>query len=94
MLGWEATPEAIRDIHHQLGLDRPLVKQYGHWIGGAIHGDLGRVAGAAEGPVMLRLRESFPVTIELAVLAALIALVVAVPRASSPPIAPARVSTR
>jgi peptide/nickel transport system permease protein len=79
MLGSEATPEAIRDIHHQLGLDRPLVKQYGHWIGGAIHGDLGQSLAPPRGPVMLRLREAFPVTIELAVLAALIALVVAVP---------------
>jgi len=56
-----------------------MAKQYGHWMGGAIHGDLGQSLAPPRGPVMLRLREAFPVTIELAVLAALIALVVAVP---------------
>jgi peptide/nickel transport system permease protein len=37
-----ATPEAVEKARHELGLDKPLVVQYVDWIGGAIHGDLGR----------------------------------------------------
>jgi peptide/nickel transport system permease protein len=36
-----ATPKAIAALHHQLGLDRPLVAQYLSFIGGAVHLDFG-----------------------------------------------------
>lgn len=43
MLGEMGTsPEAVANLHKQLGLDQPLLIQYLHYIGGALHGDLGR----------------------------------------------------
>ncbi|WP_267714503.1 ABC transporter permease [Streptomyces sp. CoH17] len=40
-LGEEATPEAIARVEAQWGLDRPFLVQYGDWIGGVLHGQLG-----------------------------------------------------
>ena len=41
ILGRRATPEAIASIRAELGLDRPLVAQYAHWLGDFLRGDLG-----------------------------------------------------
>ncbi|AWL37478.1 MULTISPECIES: ABC transporter permease [unclassified Streptomyces] len=40
-LGEDATPEAIQRIEAQWGLDRPFLVQYGDWIAGVLHGELG-----------------------------------------------------
>jgi len=39
--GQGATPEQIRSIHEQLGLDEPLWRQYTDWVGDALRGDFG-----------------------------------------------------
>ncbi len=38
----EISPERLAEVRHELGLDRPFVTQYVSWLGGAVHGDLGR----------------------------------------------------
>jgi peptide/nickel transport system permease protein len=35
------TPEQYEQVRHQLGIDRPLAEQYGHWVAGLLHGNLG-----------------------------------------------------
>ncbi|MFD3485289.1 ABC transporter permease [Streptomyces sp. NPDC058665] len=40
-LGEKATPEAIARVEAQWGLDRPFLVQYGDWLGGVLHGELG-----------------------------------------------------
>jgi peptide/nickel transport system permease protein len=42
LAGVDATPEAISQIRHDLGLDRPVVDQYLSWSGHLLTGDLGR----------------------------------------------------
>ena len=42
MLGREATPEAVKELRHEFGLDRALPNQYGHWLGGVVKGDFGK----------------------------------------------------
>lgn len=42
LLGENATPEKIAQIHQQLGLDQPVLKQYFDWLINAVQGDLGR----------------------------------------------------
>ena len=37
-----AGPEAREKLRHELGLDRPLIVQYGNWLKNAVSGDLGR----------------------------------------------------
>ena len=72
------TQEDLIKLRHELGTDRPMVVQYLDWIGGALRGDFG-ISFWFRAPVMAELKERIPVTIELAVLAMLIAVVVAVP---------------
>src|SRR5260370_16864129 len=42
MLGEGAAPGATAQLRHSLGLDQPLGKQYGHYLLGLFHGDLGQ----------------------------------------------------
>jgi peptide/nickel transport system permease protein len=41
ILGPFASPVAVANLDHQLGVDRPLLTQYWSWISGAVHGNLG-----------------------------------------------------
>lgn len=42
ILGNLAAQNSVHLLDHQLGIDRPLVVRYGSWIGGLLHGDMGR----------------------------------------------------
>ena len=78
MLGIRATPTLIATVRQQLGLDRSLPEQYWLWIGGAVHGDLGQDFITHESITGL-LSQAIPVTLELTVLAMLLAVLVGVP---------------
>jgi len=41
ILGREATPEALAALRADYGLDKPLINQYGSWLGGVLTGDMG-----------------------------------------------------
>ena len=41
MLGTEATPEAVQALREQLGLDRPVLLRYWHWLTAFLRGDMG-----------------------------------------------------
>nr|WP_218617304.1 ABC transporter permease [Cryptosporangium aurantiacum] len=76
--GTQATPEAVANLRHQLGTDRPLVTQYFDWIGGVVTGDFGRspLSGASIGA---ELTEKLSVTVPLVIGAIVLAIVLAVP---------------
>jgi peptide/nickel transport system permease protein len=42
LAGRSATAQTVENIRHELGLDKPLVVQFGHYVGGLVQGDLGR----------------------------------------------------
>ena len=42
ILGPLAAPSSVRVLDHQLGVDRPLLAQYATWIGGLLHGNMGK----------------------------------------------------
>src|SRR5579884_3938898 len=75
ILGTNATPASVRQVDHQLGVDRPVLSQYGHWISHALHGNLGQSLVPPGGTVVSRIGQALPVSLELAILAELIALV-------------------
>jgi peptide/nickel transport system permease protein len=77
-LGMDATPQAIARFEHQHGLDRPLYVQYLAWLAGALRGDFGS-SFQNHVPVGPELLARLPVTLELALLAFLIANLIAVP---------------
>lgn len=77
-LGIDATPQAIARFEHQHGLDRPLHVQYLDWLGSALQGDFG-LSFQNHVPVGPELASRLPVTLELAIIAFLIANLIAVP---------------
>ena len=78
ILGMEATPEAAAALRLKLGLDDPLLVQYGRWLWAVLHGDLGR-SFIDNTPVADALWQRLLVTIELAIGSFLVAVVIAVP---------------
>ncbi|MFN8490088.1 MAG: ABC transporter permease [Caldilineaceae bacterium] len=71
----EAQAAALR---HYFGLDRSLPEQYWRWLTAALHGDFGYSVRSGQ-PVLTEILGRFPLTLELALLAMLIALVIGIP---------------
>lgn len=78
LAGEDATDEQIAEIEVLYGLDRPLVVQYFDWIGGVMQGDLGRSLFTDE-PVIDMLLNTVGVTVNMAFLAMVLALALAIP---------------
>jgi len=78
MLGEDRTPQAIAEIHQQLGLDKPLYVQYGIWLGRLAQGDLGRSITTHE-QVTGAIFDRLPATLELGIVSLLWSLIVAIP---------------
>ena len=75
-----ASPEQKEALREDLGLDDPVYVQYGRWIGDFVTGDLGGYYSVTgERPVMDRVRDSLPVSLQLMVYAQVLALVIAIP---------------
>src|ERR1700693_1633672 len=68
MLGTEAgllTPDQRASLANYFGIDQPIYIQYGRWLLGLLHGDLG-VSVTYGKPVFGIILERFPLTLELA----------------------------
>jgi peptide/nickel transport system permease protein len=78
MLGEDRTPQAIAQIHQQLGLDKPLYVQYEIWLGRLAHGDLGRSITTHE-QVTGAIFDRLPATLELGIVSLVWSLIVAIP---------------
>lgn len=75
LLGTRAPESARAALRAQLGLDQPLLHQYGSFLGKLLHGDLGTSLTNQE-PVTEVIRQSLPASLELGVVALLLAAVV------------------
>ena len=75
-LGATATPEAVKALSTQLGLDRPPTERYLRWVGGMLRGDLG-LSVSYDTPVSDLISERLAVTAPLAVIAMLMTTVLA-----------------
>ncbi|MBI2081700.1 MAG: ABC transporter permease [candidate division NC10 bacterium] len=78
MLGERATPERVAAVRAQLGLDEPLYHQYWIYLRKVLQGDLG-ISVIRGDPVLADLMHRFPATVELALSAILLAIVVGIP---------------
>ena len=72
-------PEQLAAARHEMGLDRSLPVQYGTWLGGVLRGDLGNSLVWDGQSVGGRIADALPISFELAVIASLVALVIAIP---------------
>jgi peptide/nickel transport system permease protein len=78
LLGERATPEAVERLNRLYGFDRPLVEQYLTWIGQLARGNFGASTRTGS-PVVQEFLSRFPATIELTVVALIIAIGVGIP---------------
>lgn len=76
ILGENATPQAVAELNAELGLDAPFWSQYSGWLSDAVRGDLGTSPLTGQS-VSEAIAERLPVTLQLAAMGLLIALVVA-----------------
>ena len=78
LLGEQATPERVAEVRRALGLDRPLLEQYGRFVSRATRGDFGRSIRAMR-PVLPYVLERVPATLELSAGALLLSVGVGIP---------------
>ncbi len=78
MVGQDATPEQRAELRRDLGLDDPIPVQFAHFVSQAMQGDFG-MSYRQSRKVSTLLKERFPATIELAIVAAVLALVIGIP---------------
>ena len=75
--GEDRDPQVVAQIRHDYGLDRPLPVQYVRWLGHALRGDLGEDQRSLS--VSHTIITKLPVTLELAGLSVLIAILIGIP---------------
>lgn len=78
LLGINATMEQVNEINQKLGLDKPLLEQYGVWIGNILKGDLGTSFFFRESVSSL-IAQRIPQTLELTFTALVISLLLGIP---------------
>ena len=78
LAGEERDPEVVAYLRAKLHLDEPLPLRYVYWVGGVLRGDLGESV-RTQLPVLDLIVQKLPVTVELALLAMMIALLVGIP---------------
>ena len=81
ILGAGRPPHEYAELRHELGLDQPVTSRYLDWLGDVLTGDLGRSVVPPQSDVAARVASALPVSVEIAALGLLIALLVAVPLA-------------
>jgi len=80
MLGPMQDAVLVEKLRHQLGLDLPLYQQYFRWASKAIQGDFGISVTIQRGaPVMELIAQRLAVTLEVAALSMIVAMLIAVP---------------
>ncbi|MBB3458868.1 peptide/nickel transport system permease protein [Rhizobium sp. BK313] len=78
LAGEERDPAVIDFLRHKYMLDQPLYTQYVHWLWGILQGDFG-LSIRTKLPIGEMILEKLPVTIQLSVMAMILALVIGIP---------------
>ena len=79
VLGSEATLADYERVREELNLDAPIWERYASWMGDAVTGDLGNQLTNQGFTVVERIQQTFPVTLEIAALSMVLALLVSIP---------------
>lgn len=78
MLGEDARIEDVAQLRHSLGLDQPILTQYGHYLAGLVRGQWGRSFRFGT-PVFKLVFQRYPATLELAFAAIFVCAAIAIP---------------
>jgi len=76
--GLDASEAEVEAIREEIGLNRPAIVRYVEWIGGILTGDWGKSFRTSE-PVWDAIKTRFPVSLELVIIAQIMALMLAIP---------------
>jgi ABC-type dipeptide/oligopeptide/nickel transport system permease component len=76
--GPAATPQAIEEVRVKLGLDKPLIVQFGRYVLDLAHGNLGTSLTTGQ-PVVTEIETRLPASAELTLLGLLVSILIAVP---------------
>jgi peptide/nickel transport system permease protein len=79
LLSQYSTEEDRVRITEQLGLNKPVVEQYGIFIFNALKGDLGKSVAGDNRPALTLILERFPASLELALVALIISILIGIP---------------
>ncbi len=77
MLGPKAPPEVVKSMEAQLGLDKPIIVQFGDYLGNILRGNFGN-STVTTLPVIQELEDRFPATLELTIFAMIIAVAIGI----------------
>ncbi len=77
-VGGRVTPAQVEAAREELGLDKPIYVQFGHYIKDLLKGDLGYSLMTHQ-PVSKELKERFPATLELVFISSIIAVLIGIP---------------
>lgn len=78
VLGIVPSPELLEETREEMGINDPVLVQYGRWLVNALHGDLGESSKYGE-PVLSQMLRKLPATLKLAGISGLIMIVVSFP---------------
>jgi len=78
MMSREASPEDLEEFRERMGFNDPLLVQFGHFMSGAVVGDFGNSLHFKT-PAMPMVLERLPATLQLALTALILAVVVGLP---------------
>lgn len=78
ILGDEAPPEALEQFRRNWGLDRPLLHQFGAYLGGLLTGDLG-LSMANRQPILPQILRAIPYTLDLTIAGSAIGVLLGIP---------------
>ena len=81
VLGGNASAADYARVRHQLGFNKPILERYGSWLNQVLHGNLGRNLVPPIENVSTRLARAFPINLELAILALIMAFAISLPLA-------------
>jgi peptide/nickel transport system permease protein len=76
--GTSFTEKALANCHAEIGIDRPIWVQFVDFVWGFVHLDLGTSMWSGK-PVIAEIAARFPVSLEIAILATVIAVIIAIP---------------
>lgn len=78
ILGELATQEQVNELREEMGLNKPLIVQYGHYLWNSLHGDFG-TSYVKSRSVTSEVLSRFPYTMSLAVVSLLLTVILSVP---------------
>lgn len=79
LLGQRNDPETVARIRHEMGLDRPLMVQYGDYVWDALHGDFGESIQFRGQPVSKLMKRGLWITLQINAAAVFLGIVIGIP---------------